>query len=122
MPARTLWVYTKADVCQATPITGRRAQGLRVSAKSEEGIDELRSQIAKALTKLFVKPASSHQGQAAALAAGVLASATRGLHNDPPEFTAGQLRVALRILDETLLAQVPGEILDSIFSRFCIGK
>ena len=122
MPARTLWVYTKADVCQATPITGRRAQGLRVSAKSEEGIYELRSQIARALTKLFVKPASSHQRQAAALAAGVLASATRGLHNDPPEFTAGQLRVALRILDETLLAQVPGEILDSIFSRFCIGK
>ena len=40
----------------------------------------------------------------------------------PPEATAADVRVALRLLDEALLSDAPGDVLDLIFSQFCIGK
>jgi tRNA U34 5-carboxymethylaminomethyl modifying GTPase MnmE/TrmE len=40
----------------------------------------------------------------------------------PPEVVASDVRRALVLLDQALLSEAPGEVLDLIFSRFCIGK
>lgn len=42
--------------------------------------------------------------------------------NIPPEFTASDLQTALHYLDEITGHTTSEEILDQIFSRFCIGK
>ena len=38
------------------------------------------------------------------------------------EVVAPDVRRALILLDQALLSEAPGEVLDLIFSRFCIGK
>ncbi len=52
-----------------------------------------------------------------------LENAARGLRdNIPPEFIASDLQLAVQHLEEITGASSPEEVLDAIFSRFCIGK
>jgi tRNA modification GTPase len=115
--SRALWVHTKSDIAQP----GADNQGLEtvaVSAGSGGGLDELRTR----LTERLDQQAS---GGATSLLRVRAGEALKLLEEDepaPPEVTAGDVRRALKLLDEALLAEAPGEVLDLIFSRFCIGK
>jgi tRNA U34 5-carboxymethylaminomethyl modifying GTPase MnmE/TrmE len=112
-----LWVHTKSDIAQP----GADNQGLEtvaVSAGSGGGLDELR-------TRLIERLDQQASGGATSLLRVRAGEALKLLEEDepaPPEVTAGDVRRALKLLDEALLAEAPGEVLDLIFSRFCIGK
>ena len=102
---------------------------VRVSAKTGEGIDGLVEAIARELSV----------GEGAVLAQGPLTrerhrravenahaalarageSAAAGMS---PEFAAADVREASRFLAELVGEIAPEEILDEVFSRFCIGK
>lgn len=116
LPGRALRVRTMSDL-------DHRAQtaAIAVSAISGGGLKDLRAEIAMRLLNLSVGGAPSllrlRAGQAhAALAASVADKSA------PPEATAREVRHVLTLLDEALLARAPGDVLDLIFSRFCIGK
>jgi tRNA modification GTPase len=56
-------------------------------------------------------------------AASALAAYREGLDRQvPPELLALELREGLRAIGEITGETTPDEILDQIFSRFCIGK
>jgi tRNA modification GTPase len=99
------------------------------SALYKRGIEELKETIASLITTN--SPSSPAQTVITNLRHKValektmeaLKEAQEGLHkNIPPEFTAADLQSALHCLGE-ITGQTSGEeVLDQIFSRFCIGK
>jgi tRNA modification GTPase len=102
------------------------AAGLPVSGLTGAGVDALLAEIAHRLrARVPVAAAATRTRHALALgeAADRLAEArTLVAEDDAPELVAEALRRALRALD-TLVGRVGVEdILDEIFSSFCIGK
>ncbi len=95
---------------------------LVVSAKTKEGLEKLRvflkENFLKALPsqKLYI---NSRQRISLQKAAQHLKEA---LSLQDEELIAEQLRAAIEALDELLGKITPGDVLKSIFSRFCIGK
>jgi tRNA modification GTPase len=117
-------VDTKADVAgPGEPPAG----GFRVSAITGEGVAVLRQHLLDCLA------AGDLRGGGAELVAGVhtadrLERARQALHGARQALPAGrelaaqELHLAADELAALLGRHVPGEILDRIFSRFCIGK
>ena len=134
-----LWVLSKADLPRrvsaetlAEAIGGEPV--LHVSTKSGQGLEELR----EALRSTFLsgqahgagaRPAgagfllNARQRQALARSASALAEAhaglTRGLGE---EFVSADLWEALDAFGEVTGQRTSDDLLDAIFSRFCIGK
>lgn len=104
--------------------------GVRISVVSGEGMDRLRT----LLPSLVYRGLVASRGEAPVLlrerqARGVrraleeveaFAAALDG--GVPPEVAASHLRPAETALEETLGVISPDEVLDRVFSRFCIGK
>jgi tRNA modification GTPase len=111
-------VATKADLAAA--------EGLRTSVVTGEGLAELKA--------LLVERARQRSGPALAPSIGrcrhhvtrCLEHLRRAhalvLEEDPPEILALELREALHQLGEMVGAVYTDDLLDRIFSRFCIGK
>lgn len=138
---RVLWVGNKADVVPDPPdlseLAGEPPGLIRVCARSGAGLEMLRRQIGERLRvltggRLPEEPLLSHGHQAdslrralravdAALAqeAGCPAGTAEGIQ---PELLALELREALRALGEITGDTTPDDLLERIFSRFCIGK
>jgi tRNA modification GTPase len=126
---RSLRVITMADVrpqhaasgdSPASPFDGGLSSldAVFVSAISGGGLEELRARIAARLDLLA-------SGGATSLLRLRTHEALKLLQIEPaapPEVIASDVRRALVLLDQALLSEVPGEVLDLIFSRFCIGK
>lgn len=116
--ARTLWVHTKSDLGKF-PTVQAGLEAVVVSAVSGGGMDELRTRLNERLDRLA-------SGGATSLLRMRSREALQTLHHAkgdaPPEVAASDVRRALKLLDEALLSEAPGEVLDLIFSRFCIGK
>jgi tRNA modification GTPase len=119
-----LTVLTKCDAAQQI-ITA----GLPTSSLSGRGLDELKQTIAERLRQL----AGSHGDVVAGTAvrcrdslqraAAGLTSAIAALDGSVgEEFVAGDIRVALEEVGRVAGAVYTDDILDRIFSRFCIGK
>jgi tRNA modification GTPase len=100
---------------------------IETSARTGEGLDELRGAIVKALgagdeetgalvVGLRQKEALDSAAAALGRAAAVLTSA------GPSELAAVEGREALNALGRVTGETVDAEVLDAIFSRFCIGK
>jgi tRNA modification GTPase len=119
--ARALWVHTMADLCSALPLNPAGLPEVTVSAASGAGLDDLRAQLAQRLGELAAGGVTSLLRSKSREALTTLQGAIADPHT-PPEAMAGEVRRALRLLDHAMLSSTPGEILDLIFSRFCIGK
>lgn len=117
LPARTLWISTMSDRARTEPQPA--FQQIIVSAHTGAGLELLRGTIAARLAAMATGAATSWLRVKACEALDLLGEEVLGA---PPEALAGIVRRALVLLDEALVSQAPGEVLDLIFSRFCIGK
>jgi tRNA modification GTPase len=117
----TLVVWTKSDLAT----TG---EGLLTSSRTGSGLDELRTKIAAVLS---ARPDESHAvvGTAARaresirLAAAAITDAHGlAIESAGEELIAAELRLALEELGKVVGAIYTDDLLDRIFSRFCIGK
>ena len=129
-----LWLLAKSDLPgglsagSLAEVTGGEPV-LRISARSGEGLDELRAAIRSAFLSGQAGADSAgfllnaRQREALTRAAEALASAQGSLdHRLGEEFVAVDLWEALDALGEVTGRRTSDDVLDAIFSRFCIGK
>ncbi len=102
---------------------------VRLSAKTGENIEELERSIQVLLadgdeTTDEIVLTSARHAQAFRLSVEALQRARTGLSGEilPPELIAADLREALDTLAEVVGLTTPEEVLQRIFSTFCIGK
>ena len=104
----------------------RRQQGnaLRVSSKTGEGLELLRRAIAERVAALAAKGAE----EIADVTARQLSllekarAALRGTDVADPVLAANALRTAAEAIGEILGKTYSSDLLDALFSRFCVGK
>ncbi|MCC6573263.1 MAG: 50S ribosome-binding GTPase [Planctomycetes bacterium] len=118
--ARALWVYTMTDLSTAPSSNPLGLEQAAVSAVSGAGLAELRTLIAARARECAGSGPHSRLQLAESAAAETLAITADV--NMPPEAVATVVRNALRLIDDALFSDTPGDVLDLIFSRFCIGK
>jgi tRNA modification GTPase len=115
-----LAVETKCDL--QPPLFG----GLATSVVTGAGLAELRAMLAeraRAHSRPALAPSWSRCRHHVAACLGHLRQAHQiVVHEDPPELLALELRGALEELGEMAGAVYTDDLLDRIFSRFCIGK
>ncbi len=99
------------------------------SARYNRGLDELKNALSSLLASAPLSTESpvllTHLRHKHALekTVALLRDATRGLENQvPPEFISTDIQSALHHLGEITGQTTPEDLLDRIFSRFCIGK
>jgi tRNA modification GTPase len=113
-------VATKCDLARAD--AGR----LPTSALTGEGLDGLRAEIARR-ARAYARPALAPSVSRCRHHVAACLERLRQVHQmvlfaEPPELTALELRAALDELGEMVGAVYTDDLLDRIFSRFCIGK
>lgn len=115
--ASVLEVLTKADLED-----GPAAGGLRVSARTGHGLEALRREMAARLGTAGADgpcDAFPRQREAIRRAAAELAGVGTGV---PAEIAAGAARAAIEALGEVTGETATEELLERIFSAFCVGK
>lgn len=135
-PARILVVLNKADLGEHDPVLAQALQGrgfavARISARTGQGVEDL----AGALRGLVLSAREGVEPDPGELApnarqATLLTQARLELQALEQDTAAGlpydilgvRLEAACRILSEITGHIAPQDVLDSIFSRFCIGK
>ena len=133
--AEVIRVRTKSDLAGAATARERFgaqrslavvAPGSRRCAVTPGGTDALRAALTErvaALARPALAPSQSRCRQHVEAATQALRRAhEHALHDDPPELLALALREALDQLGEMAGAVYTNDLLDRIFSRFCIGK
>lgn len=136
-PRRALLVLNKCDLPEAAGAaaghealeiaSARGLACLRVSAKSGLGLEELCAQLRQRLAGAEPDPdalaPNARQAQALSLAQGELHALAEETHSGLPYDILGlRLDAACRALSELVGDIAPDEVLNAIFSRFCIGK
>lgn len=125
-PARTLVLGNKLDLGEdpgwpSFPLP----LAARISATAGTGLDELRDLIAQHFPLSPPDPTptfSPYQRQALLVSRETLLRACRELETSPPELLAAHLKAALETLGQVTGRDAPSDLLDEIFSRFCLGK
>ena len=121
-------VGNKSDLLHAWPREQAGADLLMVSAKTGEGMDELRGAIVAALSgrePLRDTPAITNARHADLLtrAADALRRAAHAASaRTPEEFVAADVAEARAWLEQVTGRRTPDDVLEAIFSKFCIGK
>jgi tRNA modification GTPase len=123
---KTFLVYNKLDCCDLQMQLWLKERGMAISVKSGEGLEGLESYLQKLVAERF---AGLGAGQAPitrlrhrqALQE-CLAALQRSLSAPLPDLLAEDLRLAARALGRLTGRVEVEEILDHIFSEFCIGK
>jgi tRNA modification GTPase len=114
-----LHIITKSDLFEVTPLGFAT-----VSAATGQGVQALRAQLtaaARRLTDSKGAPALARPRQAAC-AQEMVAALDRALALSEPELRGEELRAAATALGRLTGAIGVEEILDAVFSGFCIGK
>ncbi|MBP3405305.1 MAG: tRNA uridine-5-carboxymethylaminomethyl(34) synthesis GTPase MnmE [Kiritimatiellae bacterium] len=114
-------VHAKCDLDQAD---FHDSGAIRVSAKTGEGLQSLKDAIAGKLRELSAR-ASEDVADVTARQTDLLAKALAALEGtDPsdPVLAANALRVAAQSIGEIIGKTYSEDLLDSLFSRFCVGK
>ena len=123
LSSKTIVVYSKADLLPAQPLTG-----VSCSVRQPEGLKSISESILARLLlsdELLLKPLVTNVRHLAALSQckdflrGALAALELG---SGYEFIAFELSSASNALEEILGLITPDDLLESIFSNFCIGK
>ena len=115
-------VHAKCDLDDETTLHDSGA--IRVSARTGEGLQSLKDAIAGKLRELSAR-ASEDVADVTARQTDLLAKALAALEGtDPsdPVLAANALRVAAQSIGEIIGKTYSEDILDSLFSRFCVGK
>jgi tRNA modification GTPase len=117
-----LKVYSKADL----PHEAALRDGIRTSAKTGEGLPELKRRIAQALSQEARPGArfrvSLRQSALLGEADAALERAASAAPDLGMEYVAADLRAALSALGGISGRSTDEDLLDRIFSRFCLGK
>ena len=115
-----LILCNKADRGAAFDLPG----ALRISAVTGEGMDALRQELARRAGMPCELPLTSERHMRLARAAAQhLQTAADALENGQPlDLAAIDLHAALDCLGEVTGDRVDEKLLDSVFSRFCVGK
>ncbi|GAA4008307.1 tRNA uridine-5-carboxymethylaminomethyl(34) synthesis GTPase MnmE [Sphingomonas swuensis] len=115
---RTILVSSKSDLREGTDLSN----GLRVSAKTGDGLDELKAQICTLANELLPPPnqAALNRRQSEHLLDA--ACALEDIRNADSILIAEALRSALHSLDRLTGRQSVEDVLDALFGRFCLGK
>lgn len=114
-------VHAKCDLDQAD---FHDSSAIRVSARTGEGLQSLKDAIAGKLRELSAR-ASEDVADVTARQTDLLAKALAALEGtDPsdPVLAANALRVAAQSIGEIIGKTYSEDLLDSLFSRFCVGK
>lgn len=128
--APVVTAQTKMDL-RPTPATGRPTASLPVSAITGEGLDSLTQRIASLLADRFGTAVSEaplltrqrHREAVEAARAELLAFAQAWVLNDPPSAVAAvHLREAAHHLGELIGSVDVDDVLERVFSTFCVGK
>ena len=127
-PAQTLiMLFNKADLVAEDP-AGFPACDLRISAKTGEGLEDLRSRISESYSAASLSGDTTlvtnlRHYEALSRAHADLSAVRSGLDSlTPTDLLAEDLRSAIRELGSIFGEIAPDEVLGSIFSKFCIGK
>lgn len=122
--ASTIIVLNKVDITQAAPFDTQGIPLVCVSVKTGQGLDQLRSEILKAIgwqeTESGAFMARERHLRALYQAQRHLAFAAGVVAQD--ELFAEELRQTQDALSEILGEFTPDDLLGEVFSRFCIGK
>ena len=125
---KVLVVLNKIDLV-GSPNPDGECEKIMVSAKTGQGVDELRQKLGQILvgevdrqdSEFFIS--STRHQQALLMAAGHMKDAVKSIEsNVPTEFVASDLRLSLDSLSLVTGETTSEDILNSIFSGFCIGK
>ena len=115
---------TGVQTC-ALPIS----KGIRVSAKTGDGLDALRSQITQRLTADLGAPGSDeiaitnrHEDALRKTTEALACASASLIAKSAPELVASDLRLALHSLESILGVGTSEDVLDRLFAQFCIGK
>jgi tRNA modification GTPase len=110
-------VATKADL-PGVPI------GLPLSVVTGEGIDELVEQLATVIEARWGSESAlvTHERQRVVLTSGYEALVRSQSPRLPIELCAEEIRSAIRVLDRVIGRVDVEDVLDRVFSTFCIGK
>lgn len=123
-----LFVGTKCDQSITSDSVPLPCPALFTSAITGVGLDDLRCAIANSLqqaqseTRVVASTAVRCRTSLQAAAAALSAAATLATNGGGEEWVAAELRLALDELGEVIGAVYTDDILDRVFSRFCIGK
>ncbi len=132
----TLLVWSKADLRGAAPLPDlpfthpQLLASVETSVVAATGLDALNAAITQALLggapavaggNLYLVTNPRHR-DALARASARLTAAVQQWATLPPDMIAGDLTAALNALGEITGDVVGDDLLDAIFSRFCIGK
>jgi len=119
-PEGALLVWTKCDLA-APPETG-----FATSAATGQGLDALKAELARRAKQRPRPPLAPSLSRCRHHVESCLACLRRAhavaLHEDPMEILALEIRSALDELGAMVGAVFTEDLLDRIFSRFCIGK
>ena len=126
---KTILVVNKSDSGQLElPTSYTHLPRVSISAKTKHGLSELGHQLVGQFTGSGEVSESTlisdrRHREALTKANNSLALFVAGVgENQPPEFLALELREALQALGEITGETTPDEILEQIFSKFCVGK
>ncbi len=121
---REIRVCSKCDLGAMSPSGARR-----VSARTGEGLDALRGDIANRLAKLAARrdeetgaDVTTRQRACLLDAQGALARARSALDLPDLVLAANELRAAAEAIGRVLGKVYSNDLLDALFSRFCVGK
>jgi tRNA modification GTPase len=126
--SRALRVWAKADLALARWSHQDSTAPILTSAATGTGLDVLRSAIARALraqddrTHMPIATAARSRGSILGASAALESAAQALRSGGGEELVAFDLRLAVDELGKVVGAVVTDDILDRIFSRFCIGK
>ena len=102
--------------------------GVRISCLTGEGLPELQKEILARITKQNLKPESAvaintrHRDCLRRALESCDRATTVQAEGVSPEYAAIHLNEALRVVGEVIGVVDVEQILDSVFSQFCIGK
>jgi tRNA modification GTPase len=128
--ARVTRVWTKCDSLEQESGDRRQATGdvliIPVTTVVPGGMDELRMALLESVASLVRSPMAPSQSRCRHHVVACIEELTKArdfvTNNDPPELTAATLRMAIDQLGEMTGEVYTNDLLDRIFSRFCIGK